>query len=77
MTTPSPHHLNLFEIPRGFDGSALMDFESADRESSIHIAKQLELIKTSRVERQRDASEQTLNRSDNRSLGRGFDSNNS
>ena len=76
MTTPAPHHLNLYEIPRSFDESVLMDFESADRETSINVAKQLELIKTSRIERQRESSEQVLNRSDNRSLGRAFDSSN-
>jgi len=70
----APHHLNLFEVPYSFDEDVLIKFENVDRERNIELSEQLELVKTSRLERQRENVQNSLNRSGNRNLGRAFDS---
>jgi uncharacterized lipoprotein len=74
MEIIAPHHLKLYSLPVSFAEDVLMKFENVDRERNINVSAQLELIKSSRIDRQREKSQLVLNRSNSRSLGRAFDS---
>lgn len=74
MEIIAPHHLKLYSLPMSFAEDVLMKFENVDRERNISISAQLDLIKATRLDRQREKSQIVLNRSDSHSLGRAFDS---